>query len=557
MKKQILVLDAFTHGHEAALKLLRKMRWRKAACDIVFCGSHAKVFDRLTEGHAYAVVPVTNTIAGEVAEVTSRLAALGRAGYTFRVIAELDLRINHCLLAPKDVTLAEDLTRVMSHEKAIQQCGDFLDRIGIPPEKRDRQDSTGNAAKAVSRLEPGTLTGAISSKAAAKAYGLHVLAEQIQDAKRNQTHFILLENTAVVAPKTVGIIGSEGRYGTALRAHFSRIGCRVIGADKNAKGLTNIQVVKQADVVIFAVPISETVRAIRSVARYSRSNQLFMDITSVKGPAVKAMCAGKAQVVGLHPMFAPEVSFAGQTIVACPVRLDAPAWKTWVVNVLATTGAKIKWSTPAEHDLYMTTVQSSPHLANLVNATLLVQMGVSATESLQYTSPFYRVMFSLMGRLLSQNPSLYSSILMENPDTCTMLERRIRIEHRILRMIREKDDIKLCQLFAQAKTHFGEPVTTEANELFLRLIAVTTTLYGDNSVILEFTREHNRPGLLERILRVFRRRRVNLSGINFVSLDDKRLQFTVAFERSRNSDEVRLALQEIEGWNEPRVKALT
>jgi prephenate dehydrogenase len=445
----------------------------------------------------------------------------------------------------------------MSHEKAIQQCGNFLDRIGIPPDKRDRQDSTGNAAKAVSRLEPGALTGAISSRAAAKAYGLSVLAENIQDGKRNRTHFILLENMAAVAPKTVGIIGIEGRYGTALKAHFTRIGCRIIGADKNAKGLTNIQVVKQADVVVFAIPISETVGTIRSVARYARKDQLFMDITSVKRPAVDAMSAGKAQVLGLHPMFAPEVSFAGQTIVACPVRLTIPSWKTWVVNMLASTGAKIKWSTPAEHDLYMTTVQSSPHLANLVNATLLVQMGVSATESLEYTSPFYRVMFSLMGRLLSQNPNLYSSILMENPDTCPMLERRIRIERRILRMIRAKDDAAFCQLFAQAKTHFGEPVTKEANELFLRLIAVTTTLYNQNSVILEFTREHSRPGLLERILRVFRRRGVNLSGINFVGLDDKHQQFTVAFERSRDSDEVRRALQEIESWDDPRVKALT
>ena len=66
MKKKILVLDAFTNGHEAALAFIRKKRWRKAECEIVFCGSHANVCTRLSEGPAYAVVPTRNSIAGGV-----------------------------------------------------------------------------------------------------------------------------------------------------------------------------------------------------------------------------------------------------------------------------------------------------------------------------------------------------------------------------------------------------------------------------------------------------------------------------------------------------------
>jgi prephenate dehydrogenase len=75
-----------------------------------------------------------------------------------------------------------------------------------------------------------------------------------------------------------------------------------------------------------------------------------MDVTSVKQPAVEAMLESKAQVVGLHPMFRPEVSFDGQTVVVCPARFTDPGWKTWVVNMLTATRAEIKWSTPAEHD---------------------------------------------------------------------------------------------------------------------------------------------------------------------------------------------------------------
>jgi hypothetical protein len=224
--------------------------------------------------------------------------------------------------------------------------------------------------------------------------------------------------------------------------------------------------------------------------------------------------------------------------------------------MLAATGATIKWSTPAEHDGYMTIVQVIPHLGNLTSALLITEAGVSVSESLAFTSPFYRVMFSLMGRLVSQNPGLYTSIVMENPETVAVLEQRIAIEKRLTKMIRDQDHEGFEQLFVQAREHFGSDVTKEANELFMRLLAVLSTLYGKNSVTLEFTKAYDRPGLLSRILKVFDDRQINLTGINSVFLDGGRLQFTLSFEYSRSSDKVRRALEEIENWQEPKAKVL-
>lgn len=319
--------------------------------------------------------------------------------------------------------------------------------------------------------------------------------------------------------------------------------------------MNNAEVVGQSDVVIFSVPIKETPAVIRSVLSYTREDQLLLDVTSVKQPAVKAMLESRAQVVGLHPMFNPKLSFDGQTVVVCPARLTLIHWKTWMVNMLAATGAFIKWSTPAEHDSYMTTVQVVPHLGNLASALLIAETGISVSESLQFTSPFYRIMFSQMGRLISQDPSLYTSIVMENPETLAMLERRIKIERRLIRMIRDKKQASFEQLFAKAREHFGPKVTREANELFSRLISVLNTLYGRNSATLEFKKGSDRLGLLDRILRVFSSHKVNLTGINSVFLDGK-LQFTISFEQSRFSHGVRRALEEIESWTEPRVNIL-
>ncbi len=557
MKKKILVLDAFTNGHEAALAFIQRQGWAETECEIVFCGTHHNVFKRLIEGPSYAVVPVQNSIAGEVLEVTSRLIEFREVGYDLQERDRLDLQINHCLLAPQHVNRAEELEEVMSHEKAIQQCGNYLRSIGITLERCSKRDSTGNAAKAVSKLESGANMGAIAPMTAAGEYGLKILAQNIQDVSDNKTTFILLQNEAVVRNVVVGIIGISGRFGQLLKNFFEQLGCSVIGSDeKEPAGLSNAQVVEESEVVIFSVPIKDTPAVIRSVLSKVRENQLLMDVTSIKQPAVEAMLESKAQVVGLHPMFRPEVSFDGQTVVVCPARLTAQDWKTWVVNVLTAMRAQIKWSTPAEHDGYMMTVQVIPHLGNLTSALLITEASVSVSESLAFTSPFYRVMFSLMGRLVSQSPDLYTSIVMENPETLAMLERRIAIEQRLVEMIHEKDQTAFEALFVQANTHFGPNVTKEANELFMRILAVLNTLYGKNSVTLEFSKAQSRPGLLERISRVFSQRQINLTGVNSVVLDGQRLQFTLSFEQSRASYEIRRALEEIEGWSDLLVKVL-
>src|SRR3989338_1612433 len=133
MKKKILVLDAFTNGHEAALAFIQRQGWAETDCEIVFCGTHSNVFKRLTEGPAYAVVPIRNSIAGEVTEVTKHLAGFRETGYNLQERDRLDLQINHCLLAPQHVGRAEELERVMSHEKAIQSAANTSTRSGSLP----------------------------------------------------------------------------------------------------------------------------------------------------------------------------------------------------------------------------------------------------------------------------------------------------------------------------------------------------------------------------------------------------------------------------------------
>src|SRR3989338_2973546 len=147
----------------------------------------------------------------------------------------------------------------MLHEKAFQQCRIYLDSTGITPDRRNKCDSTGNAAKAVAKLGTDVKIGAIAPRSAAKEYGLKILAESIQYVPDNKTTFVFLQNEAIVRHAVIGIVGIDGRFGRMLKKFFEQLGCLVIGSDKKKPaGLSNVQVVEQSEVVIFSVPIKDT-----------------------------------------------------------------------------------------------------------------------------------------------------------------------------------------------------------------------------------------------------------------------------------------------------------
>jgi prephenate dehydratase len=140
-----------------------------------------QVFDAVERGRADAgFVPVENSIAGSVGVNTDLLLAR-----RVTVIGERYLPIRHCLLAVPGTKL-EQVKTVRSHPVALAQCRDFLNARGIAavPE----YDTAGAAELIASRKARGE--GAIASRRCAEAYGLEVLAEEIQSAELNITRFL-------------------------------------------------------------------------------------------------------------------------------------------------------------------------------------------------------------------------------------------------------------------------------------------------------------------------------------------------------------------------------
>jgi prephenate dehydrogenase len=222
------------------------------------------------------------------------------------------------------------------------------------------------------------------------------------------------------ADSQVGVIGGNGEMGGLFARFFAERGFRVAVADLDT-ALSNHEVVASSDIVVFSVPLHLAAGIIRSLVPHTRPDQLLLDVTSLKADPIREMMASQASVVGLHPMFGGRISsFAGQTLVACPVRIAAPDWGR-LRKLFTDQDIKVKECSPEEHDRMMSIIQVLFHLTTMLVGRTLRRIEVNIAETMDYTSPSYRLEINLLGRMFAQSAELYSAITQMNPYTADII----------------------------------------------------------------------------------------------------------------------------------------
>lgn len=139
------------------------------------------VFEELQRGQAnYGVVPLENSTDGRVADTMDMFAKM-----PVKICGEVQLRIRHNLLAkcPRD-----QIQEVYSKPQALSQCREWIAKH-LPWARTVEMTSTAAAAQ-VASSKPGA--AAVASLAAAVAYGLDIVAPDIEDHKNNVTRFVVI-----------------------------------------------------------------------------------------------------------------------------------------------------------------------------------------------------------------------------------------------------------------------------------------------------------------------------------------------------------------------------
>lgn len=253
----------------------------------------------------------------------------------------------------------------------------------------------------------------------------------------------------------IGIVGIKGKFGQWLERFFHGLDYNVFGSDIGTK-LTNQKVVEKADVVIFAVPISETVAVIEEVIPCSRKEQLWMDVTSLKVAPIEAMLKSMANVIGMHPMFKPSLpSIKQQVVVLCHARATEQ-WLEWIQGILEENGAKVKIMAPKQHDKMMSIIQGGTHIPLIAAGHAYSLLGLNIAESLEVASPIYRLRLEMIGRVLGGNPRLYAEIAMLNPDALRSVSNLLVSVQKLLDIMISGDIEAFIAFFEEAADFFGD-----------------------------------------------------------------------------------------------------
>ncbi len=198
----------------------------------------------------------------------------------------------------------------------------------------------------------------------------------------------------------------------------------------------NKEIVRDADVVIIAVPIAVTVEVINEVGPNVPEDALLCDITSVKRKPVEAMKKYSDEVLGMHPMYAPSNSIEGQKIVLCPEK--GKRW-TLMETFWMDNGADIHVTDPESHDKAMSLVQGLMHFSELVVAETIRKADMTGSDMEEYSSPVYQLITDLTARMLNQKPGLYGSIQAENPENENIRESFIESAEDIRELIGDEE----------------------------------------------------------------------------------------------------------------------
>ncbi len=253
----------------------------------------------------------------------------------------------------------------------------------------------------------------------------------------------------------MGIVGGHGEMGSLFSRFFGERGFSIEVADLDTP-ISNREVVEASEVVIFAVPLHRTVEIIRDLIPHTRPGQLIMDLTSLKVAPVREMLRSPASVVGLHPMFGGRISsFEGQTLVACPVRVDNERWDRFR-KLFTQAGIHVKESTPEEHDRMMSIIQVLFHMTSMLTGRVLRDLGVDIAETMDYTSPSYRLEINLLGRMFAQSSALYSAITQMNPYTKDIISQLQRGLEKYEEWYDAEDLGAFMEDFSRSSRHLGE-----------------------------------------------------------------------------------------------------
>jgi chorismate mutase/prephenate dehydrogenase len=278
-----------------------------------------------------------------------------------------------------------------------------------------------------------------------------LLRRIMRESYHTQNRDYLCTNSEI---KKIVVIGGAGALGSMFVDMFSRSGYSVTILEQN-DWQDSEQIFAEAGLVMVAVPIKITETIIARLGNLPK-DCILVDITSIKQKPLEAMLAvHSGPVVGLHPMFGPDVpSLVKQVVVVCHGREQQKY--QWLLQQIKLWGAGLEEIEAHEHDESMAFIQVMRHFCSFIFGAHLAGENPSLNRLIALSSPIYRLELVMVGRLFAQDPGLYADIIFNNAESIDLLKRFIRRFELGLKIVEDGDKGEFIKQFFQIGNWFGD-----------------------------------------------------------------------------------------------------
>jgi len=251
----------------------------------------------------------------------------------------------------------------------------------------------------------------------------------------------------------VVVVGGGGALGRRFVSLFERSGYQVAILEVSDWPLA-ASIVAGACLVLMAVPINMTAQLIRQLPPLP-TQCVLADITSIKQVPLQAMLQQHSgPVLGLHPMFGPDISnIVKQVVVVCHGR-DSEQYQ-WLLKQFSVWGAVLTEKKAPQHDELMQLIQAMRHFSSLVYGVHLAEEQADLPQLLELSSPIYRLELAMVGRLFAQNAELYADIMLSSAAVTGLLQRYQHRFNQLSHLLAAGDKAGLMAEFAKGQQFFG------------------------------------------------------------------------------------------------------
>ena len=323
----------------------------------------------------------------------------------------------------------------------VTQVGEVKGRVGLPIYAPDREREMIDAKRAMARerdVPPDLVED--------------VLRRCMREAYAHEKNMGFTCQAPDLGP--VVVVGGGGRMGSLFGRllRLSGYDVRVVERDDTPEQVA--AAVADAGLVVVSVPIHETVAVVRSLPPLP-ADCLLVDLTSTKREAVAAMLeAHPGPVLGLHPMFGPDVdSLAKQVVAVVPGR--DPDASGWLLEQMRLWGARLHEVPAEEHDALMGLIQALRHFSTFVYGWHLAHEDHDLSELLALSSPIYRLELVMVGRLFAQDAELYYDIITASPDVVALIQRYLTRYAQAFELLLRGDREAFVARFGEIGEWFG------------------------------------------------------------------------------------------------------